>query len=530
MGGGVLMHNDMMKMFKKSVPRQKKIYQTYMSDCKVQNFSYSNFKNNNIILIEIKDYLMTLEEYYYLSENQIDNIFSYLNQNLSVDSFNRLKKVYKNLNELSDYLSERYRSNDSLHGDKSRANCLYIIDKIAQTKEFIANKKGLNVLEIENKISFENALYKILTPKEYVFDEKKLLYLIEQFPFLIFNDRNNCDFNDNFCRCLERAKINRDRVKLNYYKSMYNYLSTIKELNLDGKYINYLLGLDVKSIDGRLIDKKIDSMRVDTKTGFKMVEDYIISIDTDVTKKIDDAFSIEKIGDSYLLGIHLANVFSLGYFEEDSMDVNQRGYVKKADASLTKNKKKTAVTMYILIDSNGIVRKCKLFNTVIKANANLIYEDVPHLIRKDDVNPELKNTVINLLSVYNLLENSRFPNNPTISNFAYLITSKLMMLCCTLYSEEFKKNDLTAIYLCGDKNNNYYSLNPFNYFTGFDKYNTYAKVTSPIYDRASLINQYIISRYLLQRRIPKEEEKDEMTLKLKPIVEKLNKNRDTEFY
>ena len=103
-----------------------------------------------------------------------------------------------------------------------------------------------------------------------------------------------------------------------------------------------------------------------------------------------------------------------------------------------------------------------------------------------------------------------------------------MMLCCTLYSEEFKNKEVPAIYLCGDNKNNFYSLDSSDYYTGFDRYNTYARVTSPIYDRASLINQYIINRYMLQRRYLKEEERDEMCLRLKPIVEKLNRHKDIE--
>ena len=54
------MHEEMIKLFKKCVPRQKKLYQKYMQENKIQNFSYANFKNNNVMLIQIKDHLMTL--------------------------------------------------------------------------------------------------------------------------------------------------------------------------------------------------------------------------------------------------------------------------------------------------------------------------------------------------------------------------------------------------------------------------------------------------------------------------------------
>ena len=523
--GVFIMHNDVIKMFKKNVPRQKKVYQTYMQEVKIQNFSYASFKEENIALIEIKDYLMRIDEYHYLSETQIENMFTYLKQYLSIDNFNKIKKVFKNLNDLSDFLSERYNSKTSLHGPVSKNNCLNIINKIDELKSELAKKKGKNLIELEKTISHELAIKKLLTPKTYKFDENKLLYLIDCFPFLLNCDRNNNTFNDSFCKYVERAKVNRDREKLNYYKNMYNYLSTLKELNLNTNYLEYLFDIKHEKIDENIIDKKIRSLRVDPSTGLKIIEDYIISIDTDITKKIDDAFSIEKIGGNYLIGIHIASVESLGYFKENSMDINERVNVNKSKASLSRNKKRNATTMYILIDSNGIVRGCRELQTIVKADANLVYEDIPKLIRNDDINPVLKKTIIDLLSVYNLLENEKFPNNPTISNFAYLITSKLMILCCTLYSEEFKKNEIPAIYLCGDNKNNYYSLYHFNYYTGFDNYNTYTKVTSPIYDRASLINQYFINRFLIKKRNMSDEEKEEMILKLKPIVDKLNKNK-----
>ena len=198
--------------------------------------------------------------------------------------------------------------------------------------------------------------------------------------------------------------------------------------------------------------------------------------------------------------------------------------IDKKKASLTKNKKRNAMTIYVLVDSNGIIVNYKILNTILKTDANLIYEDIPKLIRNDNVNPELKNVVINLLSVYNVLENTKFKDNPTIGNLAYLITSKLMILCCTLYSEQFKKNDIPAIYLCGDGKDNFYSIQSGNYNTGFDNYDTYTKVTSPIYDQSSLINQFFIDRYLVPNRNMDDEEKKTLVKKLQPFVTKLNKN------
>ena len=77
--------HEIVTLFKKGVPRQKKVYQKYMEECKVQNFSYMNFKTQNIALIEIKESLMSMDEFYYLSPTQIENMFEYLKENLSLN-------------------------------------------------------------------------------------------------------------------------------------------------------------------------------------------------------------------------------------------------------------------------------------------------------------------------------------------------------------------------------------------------------------------------------------------------------------
>ena len=265
-------------------------------------------------------------------------------------------------------------------------------------------------------------------------------------------------------------------------------------------------------------------MRVHPKTGKRMVEDYILSIDNDDTKKIDDAFSIEKIDDAYLIGIHIADVYSLGYFEEDSLDVSQKYNVNKSKASLQKNKERDALSMYILLDNNGIIRNYRVIPTTINTNINLVYEDIPHILRMSEIRPELKEAIVNLISVYNLIDNSRFPTSPTIQNLAYVIVSKLMVLCCALYSEELAKNNVPAIYMGGDNSNNYYSLNISNFNTGFKNYNSYTRITSPIIDRLSLINQFFVYRGILSD-MP-EEKKKQMILKLTPVIDKLNKSKE----
>ena len=171
--------NEFIKLFKKGIPREKKLYQAYMLDCKIHNFSYEKFKNTNIALIEIKDYIEKLDEYYSFSQKQIDNIFEYLKQNIRIDKFTKLKKIFKQLNELSENLSKKYNSNNILHGESSRKNCLYIIDKIEELKSDLSKRCGRVLIDVEKTIQFENIVNKILNPKELIFDGITLLFIID---------------------------------------------------------------------------------------------------------------------------------------------------------------------------------------------------------------------------------------------------------------------------------------------------------------------------------------------------------------
>ena len=518
--------HEIINLFKKGIPRQKKVYQTYVATTDVKNLSYVNFKSNNVALVELKEYLSTLQDFKDLNQLQIENMFEYLRQFLYIDKFSKLKKVYRQFNELSDYLSDKYNTPGQITDLEARENCLDIINKITSVKDTLARKQGFTTMQVEKISLFESSVGQLMNPKDKDFDEEDLIFLLTNINNLMENDRNGKDFNNIFCRQVEKASITRDKEKMSYYKSLYQHLSNIKCIKLDDDYLMKLLGINHSIVDDSIIDRKIRNMKIHPKTRKKIVDDFILSIDNDETKKIDDAFSIEKIEDSYLIGIHIADVYSLGYFEEDSLDVNQKNNVKKKDASLAKNKERNAVSLFVLLDSNGIIRKYKMLNTTLVTDTNLLYNDIPKILTQKEVDPRLKDNIVNLISVYNLLENERFPVGPTVQNLAYVIVSKLMVLCGALYSYEFSKQNSPAIYLVGDKDYNHYSLVDSEFNTGFEGLNCYSRVTSPIIDRLSLINQFFIHRCLFHRM--GEEQKYKMIMKLRPVVDRLNKNKDSE--
>lgn len=514
--------NEFIYLFRKDVPRQKKLYQAYIKTSEVKGLSYVGFKSNNVALVEIKDYLTKLDDYDSLTEKQINNMVEYLKQYIFIETFPKVKKVFKQLNDLSDYLSNKYNSNEYLHSEASRDNCLLIINSINSIKAVLARKMGRNPLEVEKMISFETVAGQLLNPKDNKFDEEKLLFMLTNLNSLYGTDRNKKDFNTTFCKQVSKAVIEKDVEKMFYFKSLYQHIANIKAIPLDHDYLMRLFGIQKTFIEETALEVKIKSMPFHHKTRKRMVQDYVLSIDNDETRNIDDAFSIEKVNSGFIVGIHIADVCSLGYFEEDSLDINQKNNVKKKDASLARNKERNAVSLFVLLDNNGLIRDYKMINTTLVTNINLVYHDIPKILTMQEVDPRLKDNVINLISVYNLLENDRFPTNPTIQNLAYLIVSKLMVLCGALYSYEFSKKGIPAIYLVGDPDCNHYSIENLEFHTGFEGLNNYSRVTSPIIDRMSLINQFFIHNCVYRRM--SEERKGTMVLKLRPVVDKLNRN------
>ena len=516
---------EIIGLFKKDVPRQKKVYQEYNNHSKIKNLSYANFKTLNIAFIEIKDYIASLDEYYYLSENQIDNMFDYLKENICINRFTQMKKIFKQLNELSDFLSKKYNNYECLHGEKSRNNCYRIINKINSLKDILAMKfYKTTASKIEQISNFESITGQLLNPKNMNFEEH-LLFLITNVEALSYRNRNGYDFNKLFCKHVETAKINRENEKLNYYKKLYLYLSSINSFDLDIEYLDSLFDINRVEVRRDILDKKIDSMKYHPKTGKRIVNEFILSIDNNETKKIDDAFSIEKVEDAYIVGIHIADVCSLGYFENNDFTIGPKHNVKKKDASLARNKERDAISLFVLIDSNGIIRGYRKLATTLVNDVNLVYDDIPKILANHDPsNYYLLQSVYNLISVYNLLENDRFPTCPTVSNLGYVIVSKLMVLCGAIYSFELAKNNAPAIYICGDDDCKHYSIEELEFRTGFEGYNNYARVTSPIIDRLSLINQFFIRTCLFGNMT--EEQKGKAVLKLRPIVDKFNKSKD----
>ena len=146
-------------------------------------------------------------------------------------------------------------------------------------------------------------------------------------------------------------------------------------------------------------------------------DDYIISIDSDNTILRDDAISIKKDGNNYIVGIHIAdpalviepdsiidyqakNNYSCTYLSETST----RMLADNIERSLTldKDKYRRVLSMYVVIDNTGEILHYYLAENVIKTKANLSYSKADFLLSNSTT--DLSNKLRQLYYVSKTLE------------------------------------------------------------------------------------------------------------------------------
>ena len=234
---------------------------------------------------------------------------------------------------------------------------------------------------------------------------------------------------------------------------------------------------------GILTDLDTDNIILPNK---KTVNERIITIDSFNTKLRDDALSIRKDGNNYILGIHIANPGK--YIEVDSMiDYQAKNNFKNMymqhrgtrilpnnlenTFSLNENELKPVLTMYVVFDSSFKIKDYYIKENIIKISDNLAHEQCDSLIDERYKN-DLSTILNNLFYLAKDLDSKNKKkkeywnkkttgslDNENISFKSDMIVSELMVLYNSLIATIACDNNIPYIYRT---QNNSYILNLAN--------------------------------------------------------------------
>ena len=146
--------------------------------------------------------------------------------------------------------------------------------------------------------------------------------------------------------------------------------------------------------------------------------------------------------------------------------------------------------------------------TKVEVNKNLYYEDFPRIIQGKGNQP-LNNTVVNLAGLYQVVQNDKMPLFPTPKEMAHSIVHKYMLLygcIATKYAEDKK---IPILYLGQNKQ---VSINKTTYDAGFNDFDAYSRLTSPIWDLESEVNQLSLCECVFNRLTQREKHNMKMNL------------------
>ena len=149
-----------------------------------------------------------------------------------------------------------------------------------------------------------------------------------------------------------------------------------------------------------------------------LTEKVLFTIDGLDAKDLDDAVSIEKIADGYILGVHIADV---GEYVKYETKVDEEAFKRGTSVyfpmsvlpmlpkelsngicSLNEGEERLALTCEMQIDNNGNIKKHKIYESVIKSKARLNYDEVFKLLSGKKADKKTESVREELMLMYEL--------------------------------------------------------------------------------------------------------------------------------
>lgn len=182
------------------------------------------------------------------------------------------------------------------------------------------------------------------------------------------------------------------------------------------------------------IDKEVDITK--EKDRKDLIDLFTVTIDGRDSKDFDDAISIEKDKEDFILYVHIADV---SHYVKENSEIDKEAYqrgnstylynivlpmlpeeLSNGICSLNPNENRLALSLKMRINKLGKVVDYKIYKSIIKSNYRLVYDDVnDYLDNKEKVyNDEILIEKLELFdNLYKILKNKRDKRGAIDFNF-----------------------------------------------------------------------------------------------------------------
>ena len=350
-----------------------------------------------------------------------------INDGLGFNSVDELKQLLKVLNQMEDSL-KIYRT--------KKNNYLLFTNSHLKLGTMIANKKGYGFVDIDGDddvfvaptnmngaIHGDRVVVEITSPKGIDLEGRIVKIVDRKFKQMVgevYFNKNvpYVDLDDE--RVKITIKLDKTMGAMPGHKVLVKITNKLKDNNYKGEVIKILghkndPGVDILSITNEMgipdtfsdeVMKEVDNLpdevlEKDLIGRTDLRDEMIFTIDGDDTKDIDDAISIEKIGDNYKLGVHIADV---SYYVRPNTALDSEAFdrgtsVYLADrvipmlphklsngiCSLNPNVDRLALSCIMQIDKNGNVVDYDILQTVIRSRKQMTYKNVNKILEENIV-------------------------------------------------------------------------------------------------------------------------------------------------
>lgn len=183
------------------------------------------------------------------------------------------------------------------------------------------------------------------------------------------------------------------------------------------------------------IEKNISEEEIKKRKDFRNL--FTVTIDGRDSKDFDDAISIEKDGDFYILYVHIADV---SHYVKKSSSIDEDAYTRgnstylynivipmlpevlsNGICSLNPMEERLAISLKMKINEYGKVIENDFYKSVIKSNYRLIYDDVNNFLdKKEDIYDDnlLREKLYLFKELYEILNKKRIKRGSLDFNFS----------------------------------------------------------------------------------------------------------------